>query len=212
MKERISRRQAKERWSDAAFVDATQAIIDSIVAGRAEINDADLSGISIGVEGPVRSLWGTNLYRCRLKEVDMSHSEISGSINEAELTNVSFQFAELDRCSISKSVVFACDFTSAKLCVRLDDSNVEGCSFNDCLLKGGRLGHEYGGRRVTFLNCNFTGASFRSVEFRASRFIDCVLTGTSFNGCDLRGVKFQGGIAPHRDSFRNMEVPGWAIE
>ena len=75
---------------------------------------------------------------------------------------------------------------------------------------GGKSGIEYGGRRVKFVGCDFSDATFKGVEFRASRFIDCIFYGTSFSACDFRGVKAEGGVMPNASQFEKMDVPVWA--
>ncbi|WP_295485326.1 pentapeptide repeat-containing protein [uncultured Pseudomonas sp.] len=89
----------------------------------------------------------------------------------------------------------------------MDDAVCEVATFVRARFLGGGSGMEYGGRRVTFVGCDFTEAVFDRVEFRASTFVDCTFTGAALKRCDFRGVKFEGGILPLAHQFEFMEVP-----
>lgn len=175
------------------------------------LSDADMAGIAIGEAGPFKELWGINLYQAKLESSNMSYAALACSLSESELRRVRFVGAELDRCLVKKARIVDCDFASAKLIVNLDDSICEGCQFSGAAFLGGKSGAEYGGRRVKFIECNFSGALFKRVEFRASQFVDCVFDDARFIACDFRGVKAEGGILPLISQFEGMDTPVWAI-
>lgn len=199
----------KQRWTEPAFVQSLAPVLSKITAGSAVLSGIDIAGISIG-SGPVEALRNANLYKARIESVDLSDSELSGSMNEVEMKNTRFLRASLDRCLIRNAHVADCDFSSAKLIVSLDDSVFERCVFHSAVFAGGKAGAEYGGRRVKFIHCDFGGASFKSIEFRATQFIDCNLSNVKFVGCDLRGTKVTGGQVPNARQFEKMDPPAWA--
>lgn len=171
----------------------------------------DLAGIAVG-QGPIEQLWNVNLYQARLEDVDMSYAQLACSMNESELKHVRLAHAELDRCLVRKARLFDCDFEGAKLIVNLDDSVCERCNFARASFLGGKAGAEYGGRRVKFVACDFTGAVFKGVEFRATQFIDCSFAGAQFIQCDLRGVRVEGGSVLLASQFEKMDIPEWAVQ
>jgi len=81
-------------------------------------------------------------------------------------------------------------FDGSKLVVSFDDSVFERCSFRDTRFHG--LRGEYGGVRSRFIGCNFTDATLKSVNLRASKFESCDFAGTRFFDCDLRGAIHDG--------------------
>lgn len=206
----LSKKDAKKRWSDPAFQANAAPLVSRLVSGTITLSDADIAGISIGMEGPVKELWDISLYQAKLHDVDMSYADLACSLNEAQLRQVRLAGAELDRCSMEKAQVTECDFSNAKLIVNLDDSFFEGCKFIGTPFSGGRAGVEYGGRRVRFTRCDFSDALFMRVEFRATHFIDCTFDRTQFTQCDLRGAKVEGGVPPLTSQFDKMDVPTWA--
>lgn len=199
-----------ERWNDPVFVSSIQHVLLAISHGNTTLNDVDIAGIAIGGPGQVKDLWNANLYRAKLSDVDLSFAKLACSMNEAQLSRVNLSGARMDRCLIRKSVLSACDFTTANVVANLDDTVFESCKFNDTRFSGGKSGAEYGGRRTKFLGCDFSGAEFNCVEFRASQFIDCFFEGAKFVGCDLRGAKATGGVLPATFQFQKMDVPSWA--
>lgn len=205
----LTEKQARQRWADPSFQQQLMPVIAAMENGPVAFIGADLAGISIG-EGPVPQLWNVNLYQARLEDVDMSYAKLACSMNEAELKRVRLAGAELDRCLLRKARLFNCDFEGAKLVVNLDDSVCEECSFIQTSFLGGKAGAEYGGRRVRFVSCDFAGAVFKGVEFRATQFVDCSFERARFVQCDLRGVRAEGGFLPVASQFEKMEVPEWA--
>jgi uncharacterized protein YjbI with pentapeptide repeats len=203
-------KQARQRWADPSFQLQVMPVIASITNGPAALVGVDLAGISVG-QGPVQQLWNVNLYQAKLQGVDLSFAKLACSMNETELERVRFAGAELDRCLLRKAKLLNCDFEDAKLIVNLDDSVCEGCSFIRASFLGGKAGAEYGGRRVKFIGCDFTGAVMKGIEFRASQFLDCNFEGARFVQCDLRGVRAEGGFLPMASQFEKMDVPTWAI-
>jgi uncharacterized protein YjbI with pentapeptide repeats len=206
----LSKKDAKKRWSDPAFQANAAALVSRMVSAPIALSDVDIAGISIGVEGPVKKLWHINLHQAKLHNVDMSYSDLRGSLNETELRHVRLVGAKLDRCLLKKAKVTECDFSNAKLIVNLDDAVFEGCRFIGTAFSATKSLAEFGGRRVRFTRCDFSDAVFKRVEFRATHFIDCTFDRTQFIQCDLRGAKVEGGVAPLASQFDKMDAPTWA--
>ena len=145
----LSKKDAKKRWSDPAFQANAAALVSRMVSGPIALSDVDIAGISIGVEGPVKELWNINLHRAKLQDVDMSYADLGGSLNETELRHVRLVGAELNRCGLQRAQVTECDFSDAKLIVKLDDTVFEGCKFIGTAFSATKSLAEYGGRRAT---------------------------------------------------------------
>ncbi len=181
--------------------------IDSIISNRAIINEGNLSGIIIGPDALLDELKNKSLYQAYISNSNLSYARISGSMSNSHLTKVDLTRSILDRCVLFESYISECDFSHSKLVVAMNDSTCEDSNFSGARFSSGSVGLEYGGRRVKFINCNFTSTVFDKVEFRASKFIDCIFTEAKFKKCDFRGVKFEGGILPSVMQFENMDVP-----
>lgn len=206
----MARNELRERWKSQPYLDQILPLISSeLTRGSAVFSDLDLAGITIGQDGPVRELWNVNFYRACLVDVDLRYASLSGSISEARLTRVSLAHATLDSCGFRHAVVSQCDFSGTKLLLHTDDAVFENCDFAGAAFTS-RRSNEFGGRRVRFVGCNFTGATFHRAVFRASRFINCDLTNAKFFGCDLRGVKAEGSTTAFIEQFQAMVPPPWA--
>jgi uncharacterized protein YjbI with pentapeptide repeats len=205
----LAEKYARQRWVDPSFQQECMSVIRALQNGSADLVAMDLAGISLG-NGPVQQLWNVNLYRAKLEDVDLSYSNLACSMNEAELQRVRLVGADLDRCLLRKARLFKCNFEGAKLVVSLDDSSCEECNFMRASFLGGKAGAEYGGRRVKFVSCDFTGAVFKGIELRATQFVNCSFERARFIQCDLRGVRVDGGSVPVASQFERMDVPDWA--
>lgn len=199
--------QVKDKWRNREYLDSVAGCVDSIVAGRAVIEHVDLSGIVIGPGAVLNELKAVNLFESEIRGVDLSGSKISGSLSDSVFVGVNFERASLDRALMCNVEMKGCDFSKSTLVINMDDAVCEDTAFFRARFLGGGSGVEYGGRRVTFVGCDFTEAVFDRVEFRASKFIDCTFTGAVFKRCDFRGVKFQGGTLPLAHQFESMDVP-----
>lgn len=199
-----------KKWKDEGYLASVSNHIDSICSNRADIEGADLSGIKIGSDAFIESLKSKSLYQARVVNSDFSYSKISGSVSNAFFCDVNLSHSVMDRCVMVESNFVGCDFTHVKLVAKLNDSVFERVNFSSSKISGGTLGLEYGGRRVKFIDCDFTGAVFNRVEFRASRFVNCIFSGTKFVNCDFRGVKTEGGVMPAASQFEKMDIPDWA--
>lgn len=205
----LTKKLARNRWGDSAFQGEAKDRLAGLLRVPILLSGTDLAGISIGVEGPIRDLWNLNLYQARISNSDMRFAEIACSMNESTLDYVQLAESHLDRCLFKRATIRNCDFSGARLIANLDDSVCEQCKFRHTLFSAGKTGSEYGGRRVRFIGCDFAGATFRRVEFRASQFIDCDFRDAKFIECDLRGVKVHGGFLPRPEQFEAMDVPSW---
>lgn len=121
-------------------------------------------------------------------------------------TMLIFFRAKFDSCLMDKSIFKECNFRKSKLVINADDAIFENCCFIDAKFGIITYGYEYGGRRTKFYNCDFTGAEFKNVEFRASKFYNCNFTRTRFISCDLRGIKFEGN-EPKIEQYERMKIP-----
>jgi uncharacterized protein YjbI with pentapeptide repeats len=206
----LNKKTARARWHDTEFQRKYCPLVAELTKEGSVLDGVDLAGASVGLEGPIAELWNINFYRAHITNTDMRYAQFSCSLSESIIDKTLFSEAEFDRCLIRKAQLTECDFARARLIVNLDDTTFERCNFSSARFSGGKLGIEYGGRRVKFVGCDFCGAIFKRVEFRASRFIDCIFEGASFSACDLRGVKVEGGVIPYASQFEKMDVPGWA--
>jgi uncharacterized protein YjbI with pentapeptide repeats len=206
----LTKNEIKKRWANELFIAKNRLTIDAIASNRAVISDADLAGIVIGQNASLVELKSKSLYKSDVRSVNLSFAKISGSMSNSVFIDVNFYEANLDRCVILESRIEKCDFSCARLIVKMDDSIIESSVFVGSKFNGGTAGLEYGGRRVKFFYCNFKNAVFNKVEFRASRFLHCNFSETKFIGCDFRGVQVEGGAPPLASQFEKMDVPSWA--
>lgn len=172
----------------------------------AEMKDIDLSGIIIATNSPIKQLQNAHLYQSKLNDINMSHSLISCFADVSLWDSVDFSETKFDRCTMCKSNITKCNFNKSKLVVNADDTIFSDCNFTRAKIGIGTYGYEYGGRRTKFYNCDFTGAEFKNVEFRASKFFNCNFTDAKFINCDFRGVKFEGN-SPLREQFLKWKSP-----
>lgn len=205
----FKKKELIDRWYNDQYLEMIKKEIETIKNGNKIIENVDLAGIVIGPSA-VMAIKDLNFYKVNFLNVDLSHCEISGSINNAYLNNVNFFKAKLDRSTMFKAEILNCNFSYSKIIVNMDDAVCEDCNFASVQFNAGTLGLEYGGRRVKFKNCNFTNAIFNRVEFRASKFINCNFENTKFINCDFRGVKLEGLNSPHSSQFEKMDIPEWA--
>lgn len=196
----------KEKWSNKLFLEEVNCVLKLLMQKGAEIKDINLSGIIIATNSPIKQLQNAHLYQSKLNDVNMSHSHISCFADVSLWNCVDFSETIFDRCTMCKSNITKCNFKKSKLVVNADDSIFSDCNFTRAKIGIGTYGHEYGGRRTKFYNCDFTGAEFKNVEFRASIFCNCDFTGTRFISCDLRGAKFEGN-EPTIEQYERMIIP-----
>ncbi|MDQ1094807.1 uncharacterized protein YjbI with pentapeptide repeats [Xanthomonas sacchari] len=196
-----------DKWRNHDYLASIIDSIDSIAAGRPIIRDADLSGITIGPFAILEQLKTANLFESRISNTDLSYSKISGSANDSFFENVIFESSSLNRALLCRSEIKNCSFSRSKLVINMDDATCEKTHFVKARFTGGSYGMEYGGRRVKFIDCDFTGAIFDRVEFRASTFINCIFADAKFKKCDFRGAKFEAGVLPLACQFEQMDIP-----
>ncbi|WP_204243724.1 pentapeptide repeat-containing protein [Xanthomonas sp. NCPPB 1128] len=196
-----------DKWRDHDYVASIIDSIDSIAAGRPIIRDADLSGITIGSFAILEQLKIANLFESRISNTDLSYSKISGSASNSYFMDVNFEKSCLDRAILCRTEIKRCNFSRSRLVITMDDAVCERTDFVNARFAAGSRGMEYGGRRVTFIDCDFTGAVFDRVEFRASKFINCTFSDSQFKNCDFRGVKFEAGALPQASQFEHMDIP-----
>jgi uncharacterized protein YjbI with pentapeptide repeats len=197
------------KWSSNQYLESISKYINSIVNNEPDIVGADLSGIIIGPDAFIYELKSKSLYKSRIINSNLSYAKISGSMCDSSLIKVNLTKSNLDRCVMLDCSIADCDFSYAKLVVKMDDTLCENTNFSGAKIGAGSLGIEYGGRRVKFINCDFTNTLFNRVEFRASKFMNCNFSGSKFINCDLRGIKIEGGIKPLEPQFEKMDVPVW---
>ncbi|HAM9406543.1 TPA: pentapeptide repeat-containing protein [Escherichia coli] len=198
---------AKEKWFNENYIEGISECIKKISLGKPIIECADLSGIIIGPSAVVDCLRKTNLSESEIYNSNLSYSSISANISSCNIRDVNFEYSFFDGVMLFKAKISNCNFYKSKLTVNMDDAICENNNFKKAKFTGGSLGYEYGGRRVKFINCDFTGAVFNRVEFRASRFLNCIFVDTKFKKCDLRGARFENGVLPLKTQFENMDIP-----
>lgn len=201
-----------KRWADSDYLIKMTPYLAVIAQGNAVISGVDLAGISIGADSTLPELLHKDLFRSSITDSCLRYARISGGMSESLLDTVDFSHAILDRCVMLDCRITSCNFSAAKLVVKMNDTICEDCCFTHVKMGAGSLGLEYGGRRVRFIGCDFSDAVFNRVEFRASSFINCIFNRTRFIKCDFRGVKAEGGILPVAGQFELMDIPSWVNE
>jgi uncharacterized protein YjbI with pentapeptide repeats len=199
-------KKIKEKWKNIEFLQSIGEHIASLSYGnKACLENIDLSGIAISINSSL--IKNPSLYKSNLRNVNLSYSIIDADAQESKWDFVDFSKAKLSRCRADKSEIKNCNFQCSTLIIRADDVIFDNCDFTKAKFGIGTYGYEYGGRRTTFYNCNFTSAIFKNVEFRASKFFHCNFNGTRFIKCDLRGMKVEGETMLKHSQFEDMEFP-----
>ena len=195
--------QFAARWSAGYLEQLTAPLLQLKSERRASFDPPlDLRGIRLPDENFPADLWIAELQRADIEGIDFSYATVGANLGEAKLRNIRFDFAKLDRVNFSKARMECCSFKSANLIVRMNDTIVESTDFTAAKFGGTSSAQEFGGRRTTFVGCNFDGALFRRVEFRASKFTNCTFVNAKFEKSDLRGAKFAGS-APEAAQFED---------
>lgn len=206
----MSRSEYVARWSDASFVKASAELLNQVFSEKAEVVDADLRGIIVGLDGAMPALVYGNLYQVNLRRVDASDAQFSCSFNDSVFTECRFDRAAFDTCRFKHARFFGCSFEKADLdSPFLDDAEFVECRFPGTLLRG-RNYREYGGRRVRFERCQFQGSRFKNVQFRAARFVDCQFEKVKLVKCLLAGTAISGSGLTKED-FGACEIIGTTI-
>ncbi len=200
-------KKIKEKWRNHEYLESISEYVAAIVNGQPIIDGIDLSGISIGDSAILNELSDVNLFKSKINNSNFSYSTMMGSLSGSDFVNVNFVGSIFDQCLLSGSRINGCNFSKCKFIVKMNDAKCEGCCFISVVFKNSSSGFEYGGRRVSFVNCDFTNAIFDKITFRASRFLNCTFTNAKFKSCDLRGARFEGGILPSAEQFVHMDVP-----
>ncbi|MFT0212444.1 pentapeptide repeat-containing protein [Pseudomonas sp. F1_0610] len=195
------------KWSSPHFLEYIQPHLAALASASPKLNCVDFSGIVIGPDSDLDTLRGLSLHQAQIKAVNFSHAVLATSFNHSCLEQVDFAYAQLDYCAFNQARIEKSSFLHAQILANMDDVVCVDCIFDSALFIAGMAGMEFGGRRATFINCDFTAAIFQAVAFRAARFIDCTFYKTQFVSCDLRGMKVQGGTALQPQQFKLMTVP-----
>jgi uncharacterized protein YjbI with pentapeptide repeats len=202
----MNKSQLRKRWTDPR--ENMLHTINQLTQHPIVLENADLAGIEISGRTPNLELRLINFYKAQLRHVDLKSALIACSMSESIMQDVDFSDATLSKCGMKKANITNCKFIKSKLTIVAHDAIFDNCNFTDAQFLCGKQGHEYGGRRVKFHNCNFTRSIFKHVEFRATLFSECLFESARFIGCDFRGTKSHNSDAVVQQ-FENMDVPAW---
>ena len=193
MKQKETIKSLKERWLNGYFETQRESLFKVFGDGNSKsISKQDWRGISCENFDYPQEFMYTYLTEAILIEVDFSYSELCQNLSNCTFEKVNFTKAKFDQCCLANSKILDSNFTQSKIVASMDDAVLESCTFFKATFGATSSLKEFGGRRTTFENCDFTETNFRKVEFRASKFINCTFESTKFESCDLRGVKFIG--------------------
>ena len=217
MAKRSSARLLAARWENPEFVASVRTHLGRLFGEGELTGPADLRGISVGVDGPVRFVSAADLQRVSLADADMSCSTFSCSFLGSQLTSVTFAGSKFDTCRMGRARFVGCDFRGA-LILRpwLEDAAFRDCTFVDARLRGrvGILLSECG-RRVRFERCDFSGALLRGLKIAGADFVDCRFEGTRIEWCFVFNWRFHGQ-APKAEQFTDcwyrgvVTIPGYS--
>jgi uncharacterized protein YjbI with pentapeptide repeats len=203
--------KVKERWADKEFVASIQPQLIRVFENKANVDALDVSGITVGLEGPLRYLWDRNFAKAYLDNVDFSFGHISASFLECRLDKVDFARTVFDTCYLKKAKFIDCIFDRSTLNITGDDAIFIHCTFRYAKLSGREPYSGSGGVRMTFSDCLFAETVFRNQILRASKFSNCDFTGARFERCDMRGVKFMS-THPHLSQLSDCETSGIKLD
>jgi uncharacterized protein YjbI with pentapeptide repeats len=205
------KKQLVERWRDPEFVAEIESTIRGLSIGRQLPTQADIRGIVVRLDGALPELLHADFQGVNLVEVDASYGRFSCSFGHVAATACKFEDAYFDTCRFGRGRFTKCSFVRATLdSAHLDDAIFNECQFEEARIIG-RGSNEYGGRRISFTNCNFKSALFQNIQLRATTFQGCTVEGVQFRKCLLAGVKFRDG-APPAEAFQNCEVQSVTVD
>jgi len=182
------------RWSAGYLSEVEPELRMILIDHNAEFERTlDLRGIKIpdDVNHP-RDLWHVGIVDGILTNIDFTFGDLGLNIIGSVVENINFSSTRFSRVILDQTSLRKCSFSKANLVVNMNDTTSTDCDFSGALFGATRSLKEFGGRRTTFTQCDFSETQFRRVEFRASTFIDCIFEGTRFQGCDMRGATFAG--------------------
>ena len=163
--------------------DLTDADLSGIVRGADNPDGVDLRGASMGLI-PLRGadlhgadLQGAIFYRGYLPEANLDGCNLEGAIlTRANLTGATFREANLSRALLDKIAARGTIFTRAKLRHTLvREADVKNADF----------------WRADLFRCNFNGSDLRGADFRRAEIV-----GVDFRDADLRGAHFEKSAWP----------------
>lgn len=200
----MNKKELIKRWDDKEFVEQTKGIIENAFTEGTDILNNDLRGLIVGSKSPLE-LYYVGLYKKNISETDFSFAEFNCAFFESIINTTIFYDCIFEGSSFMRTKLVKCNFEKSKFKAgnfdNLDalDVNFKGCKFQD------KRGAPLCGLRSVFRKCDFSKATLKNFELRASKFIDCNFDGTKFVNCDLRGVKFEGSI-PENNTMKGCYV------
>lgn len=201
----MNNKQLTVRWQDNVFLATARAYIDQFVLDKKPSTGLDLRGLVLGLDGEMELLKNRDFQDTSLDDSDVSFGKFSCAFSRCLWTSVKLENVKFDACRFKD-----CNFKKCEIVrTRMDSPVLDDCSFTDCVFDGatiaGRGFNEYGGKRITFVRCRFSGTSFKNLQIRASRFIDCEFAESTFSKCLLSGTSFSGSM-PLANSFVECEL------
>lgn len=196
----MAQREVVRRWLDSDFLRQIEPALSMVFVNKTVAEPLDVRGITIGLDGAPPNFVNADFQDLVATNLDASSCRVSCAFNRARISNSRFESGEFDTCRFKSAHFDLTVFDAAKLdSPVLDDAAFTRCSFVGTRIQGRRI-QEFGGRRVTFDQCDFRDAVFRNLQLRACTFKNCGFEGVRFEKCLIVGVKFEGG-RPADNSF-----------
>lgn len=205
MKQQPVANQYMDRWRDPEFRKKVDSVLRTIFTSRCHNGPVDLRGMTDDTlfSPELEEFKWSSFGDMHLAHVDLSFSVHSTNFCRGEYINVDLSHSEIDG-SMAGSVFVDCSFVRSRfpnphLSDRSNRSRFERCDFRDIRSRG-RLLMSDGAERATFIECDFSNAVFARLEFRGCKFQDCAFNGANFRRCTIFGNEFIG-TAPTSEQF-----------
>lgn len=199
-----------QRWSDTDFITSVKPLLAALLDARRLVGPADLCGFPmISTLTPAEYQW-KDLIGVFIKQIDMASCVITCAMGGAELVDVCLSNSQFRNCSMQRMKANRCSFAGAAIVNPwMEDARFEACSFTEAKLAGNLsdVGPHDCGRRVSFIDCDFSRAHFKRIGFAGATFINCRFTETMFESCRVFNWRFMDG-SPLAHQFIQCEYRG----
>src|SRR5712691_7602312 len=98
------------RWSDPNFLSATENSLRSLFVMRKAVQNLDLRGVVVGLDGALAPLLNADFQDTNLQNVDLSHGKFSCAFSRASFQQSGFQESLFDTCRFKSARFHTCLF------------------------------------------------------------------------------------------------------
>lgn len=174
------RRKHQNETLDLSGLDFRDCVVCQLDLYNVDLSGADLSGVA---------LTGTDLSGSNLSGSNLSGANFSGAnLTDTAMDKANFTGACFNRTLFAEIDCRRVDFTSAKFY----QTNFGVSNFTTCDFSQAQFVDVPYLMSVGFVNCNFTGAYFKTTDFRSVLFHKCQISGTPMEAMQEKWIELDG--------------------